>query len=47
MESNEWWGMSGSIDPWEFDTNVLWSNRNSGVHNGDDFFFTVALTSGS
>lgn len=48
MDSDEWWGMTGgTINPWQLSTNVLWSNRNEGIHNGTDFFLTATLTSGS
>lgn len=48
MDSDEWWGMSGgTINPWQLETNVLWSNRNEGIHSGTDFFLTTTLTSGS
>ncbi len=47
MDSDEWWGMSGeTINPWQLETNVLWSNRESGIHNGTDFYLTTTLTSG-
>lgn len=47
MESNEWWSTSGTINAWQNETNVLWTNRESGIHNGTDFFLTTTLTSGS
>ena len=48
MDSDEWWGMnSDTIAPWQMNTNVLWSNRNSGIHSGTDFFLTATLTSGT
>jgi endonuclease/exonuclease/phosphatase family metal-dependent hydrolase len=48
MDSDEWWGMSGgTINPWQLETNVLWSNRNQGINSGTDFFLTTTLTSGS
>jgi len=46
METDEWWGYTGTINPWQLNTNLLWSNRNVGIHNGDDFFLTTTLTSG-
>lgn len=47
MDSDEWWGMSsGTINPWQLETNLLWTNRNVGIHNGTDFFLTATLTSG-
>jgi endonuclease/exonuclease/phosphatase family metal-dependent hydrolase len=48
MDSDEWWGMNGgTISPWQLETNVLWSNRNEGIHNGTDFFLATTLTSGN
>ena len=47
MESDEWWGMSdGIINPWQLETNVLWSNRDAGIDNGTDFYLTTTLSSG-
>ncbi len=46
MSAGEWWGMSGNLAPWSRNTNVLWTNRNTGVHNGNTFYHTVFLTSG-
>ena len=46
MSPGEWWGMSGSLNPWSRNENVLWTNRETGVHNGNTFFHTVFLTSG-
>ncbi|MES2619373.1 MAG: endonuclease/exonuclease/phosphatase family protein [Bacteroidota bacterium] len=45
MSAGEWWGMSGSLIPWTRNTNVLWTNRETGVHNGNTFYHTVFLTS--
>lgn len=47
MEPSEWWGYSGNVDPWQLNSNLLWSNRDEGIHNGDDFYLTATLTSGS
>ncbi|MBX7224811.1 MAG: T9SS type A sorting domain-containing protein [Chitinophagales bacterium] len=46
MESSEWWGMSGNLIPFQANTNVLWTNRDAGVHWGNTFYHTVSLTSG-
>ncbi len=47
MESDEWWGMNNeTIIPWQLNTNVLWTNRDAGIHNGTDFFLTTTLKSG-
>jgi endonuclease/exonuclease/phosphatase (EEP) superfamily protein YafD len=42
------WGFSGTnIIPWQMKTEMMWTNRNQGVHNGDDFFFDVTLRNGT
>jgi endonuclease/exonuclease/phosphatase family metal-dependent hydrolase len=46
MDPGEWWGTSGTIAPWAKNQNVLWTNRDQGVHNGDDFYFDVFLVAG-
>lgn len=47
MSAGEW-GFSGdTIRPWQLNTEVMWTNRNQGVHNGDDFFFDVKLKNGN
>ena len=47
MDSDEWWGMNnGTVEPWATNKNVLWSNRNVGIHNGEDFYLTATLTHG-
>jgi endonuclease/exonuclease/phosphatase family metal-dependent hydrolase len=46
MDNDEWWGMAGNISPWAKTQNVLWTNRDEGVHNGDDFYFDVYLVAG-
>ncbi len=45
MESSEWWGSSATLSPWHRNTNLLWTNRDGGVHNGNTFYHTVNLTS--
>ena len=47
MDNDEWWGSSAPIAPWQRETNVLWTSRDAGVHNGTDFFLTVNLLNGS
>jgi len=48
MDSDEWWGMNNAtISPWQLNTNVLWTNRNIGIHNSTDFFLTTTLKSGA
>ncbi|MBK7137647.1 MAG: hypothetical protein IPH74_00905 [Bacteroidetes bacterium] len=44
METSEWWGMSGSLAAWSRNTNVLWTNRDAGIHNGTTFYHTVNLS---
>lgn len=46
MDASEWWGINGTISPWQLESNVLWSNRDQGIENGTDFFLTVNLESG-
>ena len=47
MSAGEW-GFSGdTIKPWQLNTEVMWTNRNQGVHNGDDFYFDVKLKNGT
>lgn len=46
MAASEWWGTTGNLTPWQRNTNVLWTNRDAGVHNGNTFYHTVNLTSG-
>ncbi len=45
MEPSEWWGKSGSLTAWQRNTNLLWTNRDAGVHVGNTFYHTVNLTS--
>ena len=48
MDPGEWSGATtGNVAPWAVDENLLWTNRDQGVHNGDDFFFDVKLFSGN
>lgn len=48
MDPGEWSGaMTGNVAPWAVDQNLLWTNRDQGVHNGDDFFFDVKLFAGN
>ncbi|MEZ5009940.1 MAG: T9SS type A sorting domain-containing protein [Chitinophagales bacterium] len=47
MESSEWWSSTTTINAWQNETNVLWTNRDAGIHWGDDFYLTTTLTSGS
>jgi endonuclease/exonuclease/phosphatase family metal-dependent hydrolase len=46
MDPGEWWGTSGTVAPWAKTHNVLWTNRDQGVHDGMDFFFDVFLVAG-
>jgi hypothetical protein len=45
MEASEWWGASSTLTPWQRSSNLLWTNRDAGVHSGNTFYHTVNLTS--
>jgi hypothetical protein len=45
METSEWWGASNTLAPWHRNSNLLWTNRDAGVHSGNTFYHTVNLTS--
>jgi endonuclease/exonuclease/phosphatase family metal-dependent hydrolase len=47
METSEWWSSTASINDWQKETNLLWTNRDAGVHWGDDFYFTTTLVNGT
>ncbi|MCP4443565.1 MAG: T9SS type A sorting domain-containing protein [Aureispira sp.] len=47
MSSGEWGQMATAITAWQPETELMWTNRNSGIHNGTDFFFDVKLHSGT
>ncbi|MCP4123303.1 MAG: T9SS type A sorting domain-containing protein [Bacteroidetes bacterium] len=47
METDEWWYSTADISAWQDETNVLYTNRNSGIHWGDDFYLTTTLSSGA
>ena len=44
MDSDEWWQSTANVNGWQNETNVLWTNRDAGIHNGTDFFLTTTLT---
>jgi endonuclease/exonuclease/phosphatase family metal-dependent hydrolase len=47
LSPGEWNPSASSITPWEAQKEIMWTNRNTGIHNGDDFFFDMHLISGS
>jgi len=47
MDPGEWESNTTSIQPWQLSEDVLRTNRESGVHNGTDFFFDVAVSHGT
>lgn len=47
MSSGEWDETNVVITPWQKESEVLRANRESGVHDGTDFFFDVYLVNGS
>ncbi len=47
LDNDEWWRNTGTIVPWQKKTLALWTNRDEGIHNGDNFYFTTSLSSGS
>jgi hypothetical protein len=47
MDPGEWSGATtGNVAPWSKHQNVLWTNRDQGVHDGEDFYFDVFLVAG-
>jgi len=47
MSSGEWGQSATSLTAWQSETELMWTNRNSGIHNGTDFFFDVNLHNGN
>ena len=47
MDSGEWESNTTSIQSWQLSEDVLRTNRESGVHNGTDFFFDVQVSHGT
>lgn len=39
-----WWGKDGSIAPWQEQSNILWTNRNKHIKSGENYRFTVTLS---
>lgn len=39
-----WWGKDGTIAPWQEQSNVLWTNRNKGIKSGQEYLFTITLS---
>ena len=46
MDPDEWEANTTSIQPWQLSEEVLRTNRESGVHNGTDFFFDATISHG-
>lgn len=46
MNSNEWSQKVTTVAPWENEVELLETNRNSGVHNGETFYFEVFVSHG-
>ena len=44
LESDEWWSSSSPIADWRDESNVLWVNRDQGIHWGDDFYMTTTVS---
>jgi endonuclease/exonuclease/phosphatase family metal-dependent hydrolase len=47
MDPGEWESNTTSIQPWQLSEEALRTNRESGVHNGTDFFFDVVVSHGT
>ena len=47
MDTGEWESNTTSIQPWQLSEEALRTNRESGVHNGTDFFFDVVVSHGT
>lgn len=44
LSSGEWNISATTISAWQRELELMWTNRNSGIHNGDDFYFDMLLT---
>lgn len=47
LSSSYWGGLNGSLTPWQKITQVLWTNRSTGITSGQDFYLDVRLLNGS
>jgi endonuclease/exonuclease/phosphatase family metal-dependent hydrolase len=47
LSPGEWNVSASTVGAWEGQKELMWTNRNSGIHNGDDFFFDMVLTDGA
>ena len=47
MDPSEWETNTTSIQPWQLSEEILRTNRESGVHNGTDFFFDATISHGT
>ena len=41
LDANEWSATTISISAWQRGVEIMETNRNSGIHNGDDFYFDM------
>ncbi len=46
LADEAWWGKDGTIIPWQTETNVLWTNRNVGIKNGGNYYYTIGISAG-
>ena len=46
LDANEWNPTANSVDPWKHNTEIMWTNRNTGIHNNEDFYFNMHLVNG-
>ena len=47
LNLNEWNQSVDSIRAWEGQSELMWTNRNTGIHNGDDFYFDIKFKQGT
>lgn len=47
LSIGEWNISTALVGQWEGQKEMMWTNRNTGIHNGDDFYFDVHLIQGS
>ena len=46
LSASEWNASASSVASWEGHKEMMWTNRNTGIHMGDDFYFDVVLNDG-
>lgn len=47
LSPGEWAATANTVAAWQGQKEIMWTNRNTGIHNGDDFYFNMVLTSGT